>query len=139
MIFTANAQMAWFNQTLPGMKGSFRDWQLSAAATFLLKEIPNYGRPAFSLGALAGRLQQQPLGFDYTVPLVNDPTKTQEVDLAGPIRAFNVRLEFPTANKSVTIPLSFTYSNRTDLIKESDVRGSIGITVRFDSFFPAKQ
>lgn len=137
LYLTANAQMSWFNETLPGMNGNFRDWQVSASGTFLLKEIPNFGKTTLGFGGLAGNLHQQPLGFDYTVPLVNDPTKTQKIDLAGTFYAFHTRLEFPTANKSVTIPLSFTWSNRTDLIKEADVRGQIGITIRFDSFFPA--
>ncbi len=135
-VFTANGEASWFNETLPGMNGAFRSWQVSAMGTFLLKEIPNMGKTTLSFGGLIGDLHQQPLGFDYTVPLVNDPTKSVAINLTGPVRAFNARLEFPTANKSVTIPISFTYSNRTDLQKEADVRGSIGITVRFDSFFP---
>jgi hypothetical protein len=129
LVLTANAEMSWFNKTLPGMQGAFRDWQVSAAATFLLNGIPYFGQPALSFAGLIGDLRQQPLGFNYVVPVV---------DLAGPIRAFNTRLEFPTANKSVTIPFSFTYTNRTDLNKQPDVRGSIGIALRFDSFFPAK-
>src|SRR5437016_5058653 len=138
LVLTANAEASWFNKTFPGMKGNFRNWQISGAATFLLKEIPNFGKTTLSFGGLIGNLHQQPLGFDYVVALVSDPTKTQKIDLAGSIRAFNTRLEFPTANKGVTIPISFTYANRTDLNKESDVRGSIGLTLRFDSFFPAK-
>jgi hypothetical protein len=138
LVITANAQMSWFNQVLPGMDGHFRDWQISAAATFLLKEIPNFGKTTLSFGGLVGNLHQQPLGFAYTVPLANDPTKTQTIDLKGTFAAFNARLEFPTLNKSVTIPVSFTYANRTDLNKEADVRGSVGITLRFDSLFPTK-
>jgi hypothetical protein len=138
LVITANAQMSWFDKVLPGMDGHFRDWQISAAATFMLKEIPNFGKTTLSFGGLAGNLHQQPLGFDYTVTLVSDPTKTQIIDLKGTYAAFNARLEFPTANKSVTIPVSFTYANRTDLNKEADVRGSVGITLRFDSLFPTK-
>jgi len=47
-------------------------------------------------------------------------------------------LEFPTVNNGVTIPVSFTDANRTDLNKESEVRGSVGLTLRFDSVFPTK-
>ena len=139
LILTANAEASWFHETFPGMNGNFRNWQISGAATFVLKEIPNFGKATLSFGGLMGDLHQQPLGFDYVVPLVSDPTRTEKIDLAGPIRAFNTRLELPTANKSITIPISFTYANRTDLQKESDVKGSIGFTLRFDSFFPAKQ
>jgi hypothetical protein len=138
LVLAANAQVSWFNESLPGMSGQLRDWQISASATFLLKEIPNFGKTTVTFAGLIGQLRQQPLGFDYTVPLVNDPTMTQKIDLAGSFRAFNARLEFPTANKSVTVPFSFTYANRTDLNKETDVRGSFGMTIRFDSFFPTK-
>ena len=135
-ILSANGEASWFNQTLPGMNGQFRNWQISAAATFILKEIPNMGKTTLTFAGLIGDLHQQPLGFDYVVPQVGNPSATQKINLTGSFRAFNTRLEFPTANKSVTIPLSFTYANRTDLIKEADVRGSLGITIRFDSFFP---
>ena len=120
------------------MSGNFRNWQVGGSATFLLKEIPNFGKTTLSFSGLIGDLRQQPLGFDYTVPLPSDPTQMVKVDLTGSIRAFNAKLEFPTANKSVTIPVSFTYTNRTDLQKEADVKGSIGLTLRFDSFFPEK-
>jgi len=138
LILTANAEASWFDETLPGMSGNFRNWQVSGSATFLLKEIPNFGKTTLSFSGLIGDLHQQPLGFDYTVPSPSDPTQMVKVDLSGSIRAFNARLEFPTANKSVTIPISFTYTNRTDLQKEADVKGSIGLTLRFDSFFPEK-
>ena len=138
LVLTANAEASWFTETLAGMSGNFRNWLVSASATFLLKEIPNFGKTTLSFSGLIGDLHQQPLGFDYTVPLPDDPTQMVKVDLSGSIRAFNTKLEFPTANKSVTIPVSFTYTNRTDLQKETDVKGSVGLTLRFDSFFPSK-
>jgi hypothetical protein len=41
----------------------------------------------------------------------------------------------PTANNAIRIPISFTYSNRTELIKESDVRGQVGISFNLDALF----
>ena len=43
LVLTANAEASWFHETFPGMKGNFRNWQISSAATFVLKEIPNQG------------------------------------------------------------------------------------------------
>ncbi len=35
----------------------------------------------------------------------------------------------------VKVPVSFTLANRTELIKEKEVRGTIGVTFDFDSLF----
>jgi hypothetical protein len=43
----------------------------------------------------------------------------------------NVKLEIPIAG-GVSFPISVTYANATELIKESDVRGSFGITFDLD-------
>jgi hypothetical protein len=42
---------------------------------------------------------------------------------------------FPAANNTVRIPLSFTASNRTELIKEADVRGRFGVSFNLDALF----
>jgi outer membrane lipopolysaccharide assembly protein LptE/RlpB len=51
---------------------------------------------------------------------------------------FQAKLEMPTAKNAMRIPLSFTYSNRTELINESDVRGQIGISFNLDAMFVDK-
>jgi len=43
----------------------------------------------------------------------------------------NIKLEIPIA-AAVSFPISITYSNATELIKEHDVRGSFGITFDLD-------
>jgi hypothetical protein len=35
----------------------------------------------------------------------------------------------------IRIPISFTTSNRTELIREKDVRANFGVTFDFDSIF----
>jgi hypothetical protein len=54
------------------------------------------------------------------------------------VGVFQTKLEFPAANNGVRIPLSLTVSNRTELIKESEVRGQIGVSFNLDSLFAAQ-
>ena len=74
-------------------------------------------------------LHQEPLGFGLTA------FNQQEIEERGHIGLFQAKLEFPTANNAIRIPLSLTYSNRTELIAESDVRGQVGISFNLDSLF----
>ncbi|HNH83997.1 MAG TPA: hypothetical protein PL157_16620, partial [Acidobacteriota bacterium] len=46
-----------------------------------------------------------------------------------------VKLTIPVKGSGVKIPISVTFANRTELIKEKEVRGNIGITFDLDSIF----
>jgi len=132
---TGNASASWFTESLPGMHGYFRDWQVSGEAALRLKEVENWGAFSAHFGGLFGNIHQRPLGIDLSAvnPITGDATKLNQ---PGTLRLFQFRFEVPTANRSIVIPFSLTYSNRTDLIKEEDVRASVGISLRFDSLFP---
>jgi hypothetical protein len=132
---TGNASANWFTDTRPGMRGAFRDWQVSGQAALRLVEINDWGAAMVSFGGLFGDIRQRPLGIDLMTvnPLTGDSTKLNQ---PGRVGLFQFRFELPTAQRNVVIPFSLTYSNRTDLIKEEDVKASIGITIRFDSIFP---
>jgi hypothetical protein len=75
---------------------------------------------------------EEPLG--QTVK-VNDVT----IARTGNIGLFQSKLTIPVKGSGIKIPISFTYSNRTELIKEKDVRGSIGFTLDLDSIFSKPQ
>lgn len=53
----------------------------------------------------------------------------------GDIALGQLKLTVPMKGSGVKIPISLTIANRTELIKESDVRGNIGITFDLDSIF----
>lgn len=53
--------------------------------------------------------------------------------LKGNIAIGQAKLTIPVKGSGVKIPLSLTVSNRTELIKETNVRGNIGITFDLDS------
>ena len=127
--FTANASFSWFSDVRPGMSGSFRDFKAGVAGTFRLRDLANYGAPALSFAALYVYLHQEPLGLGLIA--FNDAA----INKPGHIGVFQAKLELPTAKNAMRIPLSFTYSNRTELINETDVRGQIGISFNLDALF----
>jgi hypothetical protein len=57
------------------------------------------------------------------------------ISLTGNIWLFQSKLSLKVKNSGVKIPVALTYTNRTELNKESDVRGSIGVTYSLDNLF----
>lgn len=131
--FTANLSGSWFDDVRPGMSGSFRDFRAGIEGKFKLREIANYGAPTLSFAGLYVYLHQRPLGIG--IPAFNQ----SDINTRGNIGLFQTKVEFPTANNNIRIPVSFTYSNRTELIKESDVRGQIGVSFNLGSLFGEKK
>lgn len=131
--FTANLSVSWFADVRPGMPGRFRDVKAGLEGKFRLRDIANYGAPALTFAALYVYLHQEPLGLGLVA--FNDA----QVNEPGHIGVFQTKLELPTANNAIRIPLSFTYSNRTELIRETDVRGQIGISFNLDALFVEKK
>jgi hypothetical protein len=130
--FTSNASFSFFDDERPGMDGVFRDFRLGIEGKFTLRELANYGAPTLSFAGLFVHLHQAPLG----IPIAFNDAK---INKPGNIGVFQAKFEMPTAKNSIRIPLSFTYSNRTELIKESDVRGQIGVSFNLDSLFVEKK
>lgn len=130
---TANATASFFAETRPGMRGAFRDFQAGAEAKWKLREIDNFGAPTLSFAGLYVFLNQEPLGLGLAA------FNQAQIQNRGNIGLFQTKLEFPAAKNGIRIPLSFTYSNRTELIKESEVRAQVGISFNLDTLFvPAK-
>ncbi len=115
------------------MSGLLRDVRAGGEGKFKLRQITNYGVPTLSFAGLYVYLHQPPLGLGITA--FNSAT----VDQPGNLGLFQTKLEFPTANNAIRVPVSFTYSSRTELITESDVRGQIGISFNLDSLFVDKK
>ena len=73
-------------------------------------------------------LLEEPLGQQVTVNSI--PISTR-----GNINLFQAKWTIPMRNAGMRVPISITRSNRTELIKEKDVRGTIGISFDLDSLF----
>jgi hypothetical protein len=55
----------------------------------------------------------------------------------GAVGYVQAKLTIPIKDSGLKVPLSITASNRSELIKEKDVRGSVGITFDLDTFVSA--
>jgi len=127
--FTANASVSWFHEARTGVSGRFRDAKAGIEGKFKLRDLPNYGAPALSFAGLYMYLHQEPLGLGLL------SFNQAKIDEAGHIGVFQAKLEFPTATNTIRLPLSFTYANRRELIREAEVKGQFGISVNLDALF----
>ncbi len=57
----------------------------------------------------------------------------------GSIAIGQIGATFSVPNTGIKIPIAVSYSNRTDLIKASDVRGHLGVSYDLDSLFAGQQ
>jgi len=127
---TFNAGGTWFNSpnSADPKRGRVRDIRASLQLDVPLKEIQNIGRPTLSFSGQFLALVNEPLGQKVTL---NGAT----VDRRGNIGVFQTKLSIPVKDSGIKIPISFTYASRTELIKEKDVRGNVGITFDLDTLF----
>jgi len=122
---TANAAVNFFNQTPVGPDTRrLRDYQASAQLDLPLGDPLRFGSFVLSF---SGKIQH----LMSNTPLPGGTT----LDTKGNITLAQLKLTVPVKGSGVKIPLSITYSNRTELIKENEVRGNIGITFDIDSLF----
>lgn len=130
--YTLNATANFFNQTQPGMSGNFRDFQLAGKWDIPVGHISSsISKGTLTISGLYENLHQKPLGVQL---LIND----QAVNKPGNIGVFQLKYSIPVGDSGVQIPISFTASNRTELVKEKDVRGNIGITFDLDKLLASK-
>lgn len=131
--YTLNARANFFNETHPTMRGNFRDFQVSGKWDIPVGVLPRLiAKGTLTFGGLYEHLHQKPLGINLTI---NDQTINQP----GNIGVFQIKYSIPMGTSGVQIPISFTTSNRTELVKEKDNRGNIGITFDLDKLFAQKK
>jgi hypothetical protein len=130
--YTLNSTVNFFNETRPGMSGNFRDFQVAGKWDIPIGRVPAFiAKGTLTFSGLFEHLHQKPLGIAL---LIND----QKVNQPGNIGVFQAKYSIPVGDSGIQIPISFTTSNRTELIKEKDMRGNIGITFDLDKLFTKK-
>jgi hypothetical protein len=127
--FTANASTTLFTSPSAQLHVTpVRDYKLSAEADLPLPALNKLSKSSLSLSALVQDLLQEPLGQQVTVNGVS-------VTNTGTIILGQAKWTFPAGTTGVSFPISLTASNRTDLIKETTVKGTIGVSYNLDSLF----
>jgi hypothetical protein len=127
--FTGNVSLTAFTNLPKGShSGSLRDVQVTGQLDLPLPEILKVTNMVLSLSGQFVSLREQPLG---QMVIIN----TKAVSTKGNIGLGQAKLTIPLKGSGVQIPISITWSNRTELILERDVRADIGITFDLDKLF----
>jgi len=124
---TFNASGTWFSKPASD-GGRVRDARATLQLDVPLKEIQNIGPPTLSLSGQFLSLFEEPLGQKVTLNGVT-------ISRTGNMGVFQTKLSIPVKDSGLKIPIAFTYASRTELVKEKDVRGNVGITFDLDSLF----
>jgi hypothetical protein len=142
---TGNAAGAIYDSQVPtSVPGAnrFRDAQAALQVQYNLGSLQSIGAAALS-GAYYFQYQNSPAILNVTpgMPLPGitftglPSTATQVFAQKGNLQIAQLRLELGAGKTSVRVPISVSYSNRTELIAKPDWRGQIGISYDFDSLF----
>lgn len=143
---TVNGAFSIYDQIQPNIPGAgrLRDSQFAAEISHpFAVTLPGSGATNFTLsGAFYDQYQSSPSILNVTpgapvngVTFVNLPGTTSQVyGTTGNIAIGQLKLT-AGGGSAVTVPLSVTYSNRTELITNPTWKAQIGLSYDFDSLF----
>lgn len=140
-LITINAAVTWYN-SLPAAPATsrLRDVQAAGQLDQRLGQIPNLGNAVVTFGGYYQWMKEDALitiGPGNVAPgsgIVLPGTAAKLLGTKGNIGIIQGKLTIPMTT-TIKMPLSLTWSNRTELINESDTRGQIGVTFDLDSLF----
>jgi hypothetical protein len=142
LLLTFNGAVEWYDTVPTGVKVSkLRDVQLAAQLDRQLGTIPQLGPAVLTLAFYYQWMQDSAL---ITIPAGNTVPGTGIIlpgaastllGTKGNIEVGQLKVTIPIKSGMIKVPISFTWSNRTELINESDKRGQIGLTFDLDSIF----
>ncbi len=137
--FTVNASESFYNSVPTGAVHALK----SVNVTTQLEHPLGSALPTATL-TVAARYSYLPYDTvsstgGAAVSAAGNATGTTTVGMApkGSVAFVQAKLTIPIKDSGLKVPLSVTASNRTELIKEKDVRGSVGITFDLDTFVSA--
>ena len=123
---TANGSFTFFHKrplaaslTAP-RPGTFRDFQFAGQLTVPLRS----GFDFWFSGRYERLLEDATALGGATIP-----------DTKGNIAIGQFGLNIPIKSLGIKFPVSFTFANRTELVKEKEVRGNFGFTFNWDTLF----
>jgi hypothetical protein len=129
---TANASATLYTNASSQLKLTpVRDFKLTTELDIPVPALAGFAKSTISLSALYQDLLQEPLGQQVTVNSV-------AVSNTGNVVLGQAKWTFAAGTSGISFPVSFTASNRTTLIKETDVKGTVGISYNLDNLFAQK-
>lgn len=140
---TLNAALQFFRTTPEGASGRFKIFEATSEFSRL---IGNYLQLSFVL-SVSGKYQYIPNDTVATAAASNGGTASTtslqsgaspaSVVPKGHIGIVQLQLTIPVKGSGIKIPLSVTASNRTELVREKDVRANFGVTFSLDPLIAA--
>lgn len=141
LLITANAAVTWYNTVPAGVTtGRFRDVQFAGQIDRRLGAISTLGTATATFAGYYQWMSDDALitiGPGNVAPgsgIVLPGTAATLLGTKGGLGVVQGKLSIGLGN-AVKVPISVTWSNRTELIKERDVRGQIGLTLDLDAVF----
>ncbi len=122
---TFNGSLTLFDKIPLGMTKRIRDFHLSGQVDYKVGNLLGFGDVTFFL---AGRYERQ---MENAI----DPMGMAVMNTKGDIAVGQVGLRIPIKGTGFKIPISFSFANRTELIREKVVKGNIGFTFDLDTLF----
>lgn len=120
---TGNASVTWFNGTPPAGADRVRDLQAALQVDVPLTRYSELGTFVLAFAVRYERLQTDPAAV---------LAGAQE---GGNVGIGQIKLVIPIKGSGVRIPISVTFANRTELIREKVIRGNVGLSYDLDSLF----
>lgn len=129
--FTTNVAATIFNSKPRVLVTNLlRDLQFSSQLDIPANtSVPRIGNVVLSFSVKYQRVVRD------VMSMISTTTTTPAMDAAlkGDIAIGQAKLTIPVKNTGVKIPVSLTVANRTELIKEREIRGNVGITLDLDT------
>jgi hypothetical protein len=124
--FTFNGSLTMFNKLPIGPNAKrVRDFQFSGQLDLPFGDPTGAGQFVLSASGKYERLMQlASTNTGLIVPNSNGDIAIGQVKLTVPIKGLGIRL-----------PISLSFANRTELVKEKEVRGNFGFTFDLDTIF----
>ena len=122
---TFNGSLTIFNKIPSGMTKRVRDFNFAGQGDVSLGDVRGIGNIVLSFSGRYQRLMEDAM----------TPDGMGVMNTKGDIVFGQAKLTIPIKGLGAKIPISFTVSNRTELIKEKEVRGNFGLTFDLDSIF----
>lgn len=125
--FTFNASLTMYNKrtTIADVK-RIRDFQFALQTETKFKKWGEIGAPTLTFAGKYERLNGDVV--DKVTGIVTAGTK-------GDIALGQIKFTIPIVDWGIKLPLSLTFANRSELIKESHVRANFGFTFDLDPLF----
>jgi hypothetical protein len=138
-LVTANLSSTWYNDAGPNGE-RWRDVQVAGQLDRRLSEIPRFGHAVATFALYyqwmrSDALIKLPAGTVAPGTGIELPAEASTLlGTKGHIVVAQAQLTIPMG-ETVKVPISWTWANRSELIKEQDVRGQIGLTLDLDGLF----